>query len=115
MTGTYCGGRPFIESVEQVGSISEGEPLSIGITLAPGLSGMDDIPITLSFSKEEIPSRREIFNGKKTTYTVSWQPEIAKLSEEMRQQGETEINLPVTVILSYRQEKEMVRLSSQWN
>ncbi len=99
----------FIESVEQVGSISEGEPLSIGITLAPGILGMDDIPIMLSFSREEIPSRREIFSGKKTTYTVSWQPEIAELSEEIRQQGE--IILPVTVILSYRQEKEMVRLS----
>jgi hypothetical protein len=99
----------FIESVRQVGSISEGETLSLEITLAPGLLSMEDIAITLSFSQDEIPSRKEIFKGQTATYTVNWEPSIPDLSDEDRQRGE--IFLPVTVILSYRQEGEIVRLS----
>ena len=99
----------LIENMQQVGSISEGEPLSLEITLAPGTLAMEEIAITLSFSQEEILTRKEIFKGQKTKYIVNWTPKIADLSEEERQQGE--IKLPVTLILSYRQDGEIVRFS----
>ena len=99
----------FIESVQQVGSISEGEPLTLGITITPGMMALENVAITLTFSQEEIPTRMEIFKGQKSTYPVSWTPKIADPSEEERQRGEKHI--PVTVVLSYRQQDKIVRLS----
>lgn len=105
----------FIESVQQVGSISEGEPLTLEITLTPGMRAaperpaMENVAITLTFSQEEISTRKEIFKGQKATYPVSWTPKIADPNEEERQRGEKHI--PVTVVLSYRQQDKIVRLS----
>lgn len=40
----------FIESVQQVGSTSEGEPLILEITLTPGILAKEVVAITLTFS-----------------------------------------------------------------
>ena len=98
-----------IESVQQVGSVSEGEELEIEIAVAAAQTAVPDLSVSLSFSRDEIPTRREVFRGARTTYTVRWQPRLGDLTDEDRQQRE--IILPVTVILTYRQGGETVRLS----
>jgi hypothetical protein len=65
--------------------------------------------VTLTFSREEIPTRREVFRGARTIYTVRWQPRLDDVTKDDRRQGV--VVQPVTVILSYREGKETVRLS----
>lgn len=104
-----------IESVEQVGSVSEGEELELQITVVPmqialpGTAITADRSISLTFSREEIPTRREVFRGARATYTVRWQPQLGDVTDEDRRQGV--VVQPVTVIVSYRDGKETVRLS----
>jgi hypothetical protein len=109
--GPMGGERPWLilEKVEQVGSVSENEPLTLAITIAPARIGLEEISLTLSFSHAEIPLRRELFSGQKATYTVQWTPRLGEVSVAEREQGE--VIIPVTVIVSYQQEKETVRLS----
>ena len=109
--GPRRGERPAlaIDSVQQAGSVSEGEPLTLEITVVPMQIGLPDMTITLSFSREEIPTRREVFRGGRTTYTVDWTPQLGEIDDEDRHQGL--VVQPVTVILSYRHEEETVRLS----
>lgn len=99
----------LIEDIQQIGSISEGEELTVEITLTPGMIALSELTITLSFSHEEILTRKEIFKGNKATYSVSWIPKLPELTQADREQRE--IIFPLTVILSYRQENEIVRLS----
>lgn len=98
-----------LERVRQVGSVSEGEELTLEITVAPGQIGLPDLAITLTFSRDEIPTRREVFSGARTTYTVRWTPHLEDISDEDRGQGV--VVQPVTVILTYRRDQETVRLS----
>jgi hypothetical protein len=108
-----------IESVEQAGSVSEGEPLTLEITIVPMQIGLPDVAMTLSFSRDEIPTRREVFRGRRATYSVRWTPQLGEVGDEDRRQGS--VVQPVTVILTYRnpvfsknrvsQVGEMVRLS----
>ena len=63
----------------------------------------------ITFSRQEIPTRREVFRGAKSTYTVRWQPRLDDVTDEDRQQGT--VLQPVTVILSYREGMETVRMS----
>jgi hypothetical protein len=108
-----------IESVEQAGSVSEGEPLTLEITIVPMQTGLPDVAMTLSFSRDEIPTRREVFRGRRATYSVRWTPQLGEINDEDRRQGS--VVQPVTVILTYRnpasrkprvsQAGEMVRLS----
>ena len=95
-----------IENVQQVGSVSAGEELALEITVVASQLALPDLAITLAFSRDEIPTRREVFCGLRATYTVRWQPWIA--AED--RQGEA-VTLPVTVILTYRQEGRDVRVS----
>jgi len=89
-----------IESVRQVGSVSEGEELELEIAVVPLQMALPDISLSLTFSRDEIPARREVFRGTKTTYTVRWQPRPGDVTDEDRRRGV--IVQPVTVILSYR-------------
>jgi hypothetical protein len=104
-----------IESVAQAGSVSEGEPLTLEITVGPtraklpGMAITADVSISLSFSRDEIPTRREVFRGRRATYTVRWTPQLGEISDEDRRQGV--VVQPVTVILAYRQAQGTVRLS----
>ena len=98
-----------IESVEQISSVSEGEPLTLAITVAPTQAKLPDMAITLAFSREDIPARREVFRGKRATYSVRWTPQLGDISDEDRRQGA--VVQPVTVILSYHHGQETVRLS----
>jgi hypothetical protein len=98
-----------IERVEQVGSVSEGEEMELQITVAPMQIALPEMSITLAFSRKEIPTRREVFRGARTIYTTRWQPDLADVTDEDRRQGV--VVQPVTVILSYREDKETVRLS----
>lgn len=102
-----------IEGVRQVGSVSEGEELAIEIVVAAERSTPPDVAITLSFSRDDIPTRREVYRGMQTTYTVRWMPHLGEITPDSRQRGE--IILPVTVILTYRQESKTVRLSKTTN
>ena len=104
-----------IETVRQIGSVSEGESLEIEIVLSPtqgALSGVDrdhPLAVTLSFTRDDMPARREVYRGERTAYSVRWTPQLGEIVPEERQRGE--IVLPVTVILTYRQEDKTVRLS----
>jgi hypothetical protein len=109
--GPRRGEKPIlhIESVRQAGSVSEGEELELEITIVPMQMALPDMTITLTFSRDEIPTRREVFHGVRTTYNVRWTPQLGEITDDDRRQGVVE--QPVTVILTYRQDKEMVRLS----
>jgi hypothetical protein len=98
-----------IESVQQVGSVSEGEELELQIVVVPMQMALPDISMTFTFSRDEIPTRREVFRGTRTTYTVRWQPQLGQVTDEDRRQGA--VVQPVTVILSYREGRETVHLS----
>lgn len=98
-----------IEKVAQVGSVSEGEELTLEITVVPMRIAQPDLSITLSFTREGIPTRREVFRGVRATYTVRWQPKLGDMSDSDRQRGA--VVQPVTVILSYSDGKQTVRLS----
>jgi hypothetical protein len=98
-----------IESVRQVGSVSEGEPLTLEITVVPLAIGLGDTAITLSFSRDEIPVQRELFTGSAATYTVRWMPVLGEITEADRQRGA--VVQPVTAILTFRQGNRTVRLS----
>ena len=104
-----------LDSVQQVGSVIEGEELELEIVVSPLQAALPDMAddagqsIRLSFSQKEIPTRREVFRGTATTYTVRWQPRLGEISDEDRQSGV--VVQPVTVILSYREGNQTVRLS----
>jgi len=98
-----------IEKVLQVGSVSEAGTLELEITVLAMRIALPDMSITLSFSREEIPTRREVFTGASKTYTVRWTPELGEITEEDRREGV--VVQPVTVILSYREGKETIRQS----
>ncbi len=103
-----------IESVRQAGSVNEGEPLTLEISVVPLASfapsvGLGDIAVTLSFSRDEIPVQREVFTGNAATYTVRWTPVLGEITEaDRRREG---IVQPVTAILTFRQGDRTVRLS----
>jgi hypothetical protein len=109
--GPRRGAQPalIIESIRQAGSVSEGEPLTLEITIAPTQTEPPETTITLAFSRDEIPTRREVFRGARAIYTVRWTPRLDEVTDEHRRQGMT--SLPVTAVLSYRQGQEMVRQS----
>lgn len=102
-------GKPAlrIASVQQVGSNSEGELLTLEITIAPAQKS--DLAITLSFSRDEIPTRKEVIGSQAATYTVRWKPRLDDITDDERRAG---IAIrPVTAILAYRQGQETVRIS----
>jgi hypothetical protein len=107
--------RPWLhlEKVEQVGSVSENEPLTLAITISPTRIALEEISLTLSFSHTEIPLRRELFTGQTSTYTVQWTPRLGEISPAEREQGE--VVIPVTAIVSYQQGKETIRLTQSVN
>jgi hypothetical protein len=98
-----------LASVRQAGSVSEGEPLTLEITVAPLAIGLGEIAITLSFSRDEIPVQRELFTGSAATYTVRWTPVLGEITEADRQRGA--VVQPVTAILTFRHSNRTVRLS----
>lgn len=98
-----------LDSLRQAGAVTEGEQLTLEITVTPMQIGLPDIPISLTFSQEEIPMRREVFAGSASTYTVPWTPKLDAITEAQRSQGA--VTLPVTVILTYTHGQELVRLS----
>jgi len=87
----------------------EGEEVTLEIGLRA--SGTDALTktITLNFSQIDLPERREFFPGKPTTYRVRWRPSLGEITDAQRQAGE--VVLPVTVIVSYREQDQTVRLS----
>jgi len=102
----------WIESVQQVGSVSEGEELEIEVAVAATNAAPPDLAIALSFSRDEIPGRREVLSGKRATYAIRWMPNLGEIGDADRQQGT--VVQSVTVILTYRNpvsEGEIVRLS----
>lgn len=98
-----------IEALRQVGSASEGEMLELEIVLQSNHSFTADLPFTLSFNLEEIPTRKEIFSGLRKTIVVRWTPRLGEISPEARQAGV--LALPVSVLLAYRDGASLVRVS----
>lgn len=98
-----------LDNVRQIGAVIEDEPLTLEISVAPAQIGLRDLPITLTFSRPDLPLRREVFDGTLTIYTVSWKPKLETITPAQRSVGE--VVLPVTVILTYTQGQETIRLS----
>lgn len=98
-----------IASVRQVGSASEGEALELEITLQASQFFTADLPFTLSFSLEDIPTRKEIFSGLSKTVLVRWTPHLGEIPPEARDAGV--LGLPVSVLLAYREGANLVRTS----
>ena len=97
-----------LEYVQQVGSVSEGEPLELEIKIHANKLG-ETLTIALSFSSREIPDRKEIFSGSERSYRVQWQPVLAEITPEDRERGY--VQMPVTVILTYRKQDQPYRVS----
>lgn len=98
-----------LESVRQVGSASEGETLELEITLKANQMLTPETSFTLSFNREEIPTRKEIFSGMRKTIIIRWSPRLGEIPPEAREVGV--LTLPVSVLLSYRAGEQIVRLS----
>jgi len=109
--GPKGGAQPAlaIESVRQAGSVSEGEPLTLELTVIPLAIGLGDIALTLSFSRDEIPIQRELFTGSAATYSVRWTPILGEITEADRRREV--VVQPVTAILTFRHANRTVRLS----
>ena len=93
----------------QRGGTREGEEVQLELVL--NLGGTEGVAktITINFSQADLAERRDFFPGKRTTYLVRWQPRLAEPTSEQREQGE--VRLPLTVIVSYRDREQTVRLS----
>ena len=102
-----------IESMQQVGSVIEGGALELEITVVAMRIALPDMSITLSFSRDEIPTRREVFSGTSKRFTVRWTPELGEITDEDRR--EEVVVQPVTVILSYREGEKTIRQSRTTN
>jgi hypothetical protein len=98
-----------LESLRQVGSTSEGEVLELEITLQASQMLTPETPFTLSFNREEIPTRKEIFSGMRKTIIIRWSPSFGEIPDEAREAGV--LTLPVSVLLSYREGERLVRAS----
>lgn len=101
-------GTLSVESMQQVGSVSESELLEIEIKVRSPKS-VEALTITLSFSHKEIPERKEIFTGNERTYRVQWKPILPEITDEDRERGFVQI--PVTAILTYRLKDQTHRAS----
>ncbi len=101
-------GTLFLESLQQVGSVSEGEPLEIEIKVRAQKS-VDSLTIALSFSQREIPERKEIFSGNERTYRVQWKSALSEISDEDRDRGF--VQMSVTAIMTYRLKDQSYRVS----
>jgi len=102
-------GMLTIDSIRQVGSTSEGEMLELEITLQAAKLLMDETPFTLSFNRDDISTRKEIFSGTRKIFSVRWSPRMGEISPEGREVGVME--LPVSVLLSYREGDNLIRTS----
>jgi hypothetical protein len=98
-----------LESVRQVGSASEGEMLELEIILQASQMFTQELPFTLTFNRAEIPARKEIFNGMRKTILVRWSPTLGEILPAARESGVLE--LPLSVLLTYRDGEQWVRLS----
>lgn len=98
-----------IDSVRQIGSANEGEVLELEITLQAAQLLLPDTPFTLSFNRNDIPTRKEIFSGTRKTISVRWSPRLGEIPPEAREVGV--ISLPVSVLLSYREGDQLIRSS----
>lgn len=98
-----------LEGIEQVGSISAGEMLELEIVLKSSQHITQEIPFTLTFNRQEIPTRKEVFSGSSKAVTVRWSPSLGEIPAEARQKGD--LILPVSVQLAYRDGERLVRAS----
>lgn len=98
-----------IEEVKLEGSVREGETLQIQVMVMSKQLFTEKITISLSFSQQDIPERREVFSGQQRTYSIIWQPNFDEITPELRRQGE--ITIPLTVTLSYKQKTETYKSS----
>lgn len=98
-----------LENLRQVGSATEGEVLELEITLQGSQMLSPETPFTLSFNREEIPTRKEIFSGMRKTIIIRWSPSFGEIPDEAREAGV--LTLPVSVLLSYREGERLVRAS----
>jgi hypothetical protein len=96
-----------IEDVHQVGSVMEGDALTLEIKVAKSLAG--SLPVTLSFSREEIPLRREVLSDAHATFGVQWQPRLGAIDEAERQGGV--VKQAITVIVTFQRGGRLERVS----
>ena len=68
-----------------------------------------DTPVKLAFNREEIPARKEIFNGMSKTFHVRWSPQVGDISPEIRATGL--LTFPVTILLTYQENGKEIHLS----
>jgi hypothetical protein len=102
-------GLLVIDSIQQTGSMNEGEPLDINIKVCSSQMIFDGMAITLSFSQPEIAERKEFYSGREKDFHIQWKPKPAEISEEERSRGY--IDYPLTVILNYRFKDQTYRQS----
>jgi len=98
-----------LESVQQIGSMNENEPLEIMIKLRSTQMIFDGLPLTLSFSMPEITDRKEFFTGFEKSYQIQWKPKLKDITEEERNRGF--IDFPVTILLTYSHQAQTFRQS----
>ena len=99
-----------IDSFRQVGSVSEGEPLEVELSVRAAPRLEQDLAISLSYNLKESPApRKEIFSGDQGTYRLRWTPLMPEITPEQREAGF--LLFPVTVTLSYQQAGKTIKAS----
>jgi len=83
--------------------------LELEITLQAAKSLMDETPFTLSFNRDDISPRKEIFSGTRNIFSVRWSPRMGEIPLEVREAGV--IELPISVLLSYREGDSLISTS----
>jgi len=99
-----------IAKLQQVGSVSEGDDLSLEVVVEAIDVSLSEMTVTLAFTPEELPMRREVFSGQRDQYLVTWTPRLGDITEEDRKAQEK--RLPVTVVLSYADKGKTYRTSA---
>jgi len=90
----------FIDALRQVGSVSEGEPLEIEVSVRAYLMIMQDLAVTLTFNLKEVPTpRKEIFSGVGQVYHLRWTPILPEITPDQREAGY--LTISVTAVLAY--------------
>lgn len=101
---------PLLKIAEfgQRGGSREGEDVLLELVLMSGGVESTAKAITINFSQEELTERRDFFPGQRTSYQIRWRPPLNPTTEQ-REQGE--VQFPLTVIVTYRDGGQTVRLS----
>lgn len=99
----------ILDEILQAGTMAEDDPVEINIKVRGRQIITEPLTLSLTFSQQLIPERKEIFLGVEKDFCVQWKPALPEFSEADRDRGYVE--LPVTITLSHRVKEKQYKQS----